>query len=75
MRELKLTGFLCAAQTVLDDAGAAVGCSTVDDSGALVQARPDAIYFFSPDGRGPCFGSEGVGSCPNALNLGSVDVP
>ena len=47
-------------QVVLDEAGAAPGCSTLDPEGELVVGRPEAVYFYSPDGRGPCFVFEGV---------------
>ena len=44
----------------LEDAGCAVGCMTVDDdTGDIVVARDDAIYYYSIDGRGPCVGCEG----------------
>lgn len=46
-------------QVVLDEAGAAPGCSTLDSEGELVVGRPEAVYFYSPDGRGPCFVFEG----------------
>jgi hypothetical protein len=52
-------GHLCS-QTKLDDAGCAPGCSTLDDGNSLVVARQDAVYFYSPDGRGPCFVLEGA---------------
>ncbi|KAK9842420.1 hypothetical protein WJX84_001767 [Apatococcus fuscideae] len=47
------------ARVVLDEAGAAPGCSTLDSEGELVVGRPEAVYFYSPDGRGPCFVFEG----------------
>ena len=46
-------------QVVLDEAGAAPGCSTLDSEGELVVGRSEAVYFYSPDGRGPCFVFEG----------------
>ncbi len=50
-------------QTKLDDAGCARGCSAVDESNSLVVARPDAVYFYSTDGRGPCFVHDGACRC------------
>lgn len=50
---------MCVMQVVLDEAGAAPGCSTLDSEGELVVGRPEAVYFYSPDGRGPCFVFEG----------------
>ncbi|KIN01275.1 hypothetical protein OIDMADRAFT_41873 [Oidiodendron maius Zn] len=44
----------------LEDAGCGVGCMTVDDNtGDIVVARDDAIYYYGVDGRGPCVGCEG----------------
>jgi vacuolar protein sorting-associated protein 11 len=44
----------------LEDAGCGVGCMTVDDdTGDIVVARDDAIYYYGVDGRGPCVGCEG----------------
>ena len=31
----------------------------------LVVARPEAVYFYSVDGRGPCFVFEGAIDCSN----------
>ena len=47
-------------QVVLDELGAAPGCCTESAQGDLVVGRPEAVYFYSPDGRGPCFVIEGV---------------
>ena len=60
---------LAPDQGVLDTAGAAARCSTVDSNGYLVLARQDAIYFFSPDGRGPCFVSEGALHAPGSMSM------
>ena len=35
------------------------GCCTTGAQGDLVVGRPEAVYFYSPDGRGPCFVIEG----------------
>jgi hypothetical protein len=44
----------------LEDAGCGVGCMTVDsDTGDIVVARDDAIYYYGVEGRGPCIGCEG----------------
>jgi hypothetical protein len=44
----------------LEDSGCGVGCMTVDnDTGDIVVARDDAIYYYGVDGRGPCIGCEG----------------
>lgn len=50
----------CQLQAVLDEMGASAGCTTVNQDDELVVARPEAVYFYSPDGRGPCFVFEGV---------------
>ena len=42
--------------------GAAPGCTTLTQDQDLVVGRPEAIYFYSPDGRGPCFVLEGMPS-------------
>jgi hypothetical protein len=44
----------------LEDSGCGVGCMTVDKrSGNIVVVRDDAIYYYTPEGRGPCFGYDG----------------
>ncbi|KAL8943914.1 MAG: hypothetical protein Q9211_000798 [Gyalolechia sp. 1 TL-2023] len=44
----------------LEDNGCGVGCMTVDsDSGDIVVARNDAIYFYGVNGRGPSYAYEG----------------
>ena len=40
--------------------GAERGATALDVSGQLVVARPEAVYFYTPDGRGPCFVFEGA---------------
>ncbi|RUS74031.1 hypothetical protein EGW08_018205 [Elysia chlorotica] len=47
----------------LDDAGASPGCIVMTDASLdnqLVVGRPDAVYFYQPDGRGPCLAFEGI---------------
>ena len=39
--------------------GAERGATALDSDGQLVVARPEAVYFYTPDGRGPCFVFEG----------------
>ncbi|KAL7748964.1 Vacuolar protein sorting-associated protein 11 [Sorochytrium milnesiophthora] len=41
--------------SVLADIGAKQDCSVVSDTGDLFVCNDEAIYQFSPDGRGPCF--------------------
>lgn len=44
----------------LEDNGCGVGCMTVDtDSGDIVVARNDAIYYYGVNGRGPSYAYEG----------------
>ncbi|KAL8943030.1 MAG: hypothetical protein Q9216_001318 [Gyalolechia sp. 2 TL-2023] len=44
----------------LEDNGCGVGCMTVDsESGDIVVARNDAIYFYGLNGRGPSYAYEG----------------
>ncbi|KAL8731592.1 MAG: hypothetical protein Q9166_003280 [cf. Caloplaca sp. 2 TL-2023] len=44
----------------LEDNGCGLGCMTVDrDSGDIVVARDDAIYFYGVNGRGPSYAYEG----------------
>ena len=40
--------------------GAERGAMALDSDGQLVVARPEAVYFYTPDGRGPCFVFEGA---------------
>lgn len=49
-----------AVQTVLDEMGASAGCTTLNQDQELVVGRPEAVYFYTPDGRGPCFVLEGL---------------
>lgn len=48
-----------AVQAVLDEMGAEAGCTVVNHEGDLVVGRPEAVYFYTTDGRGPCFVFEG----------------
>jgi len=44
----------------LEDSGCGVGCMTVDgETGDIVVARDDAIYYYGIEGRGPCVGCDG----------------
>ncbi|KAL8913895.1 MAG: hypothetical protein Q9171_001388 [Xanthocarpia ochracea] len=44
----------------LEDNGCGLGCMTVDsDSGDIVVARDDAIYYYGVNGRGPSYAYEG----------------
>lgn len=49
-----------SSRSLLDEMGAAKGSTTQNEAGDLVVARPEAVYFYSVDGRGPCFVFEGV---------------
>ena len=40
--------------------GADRDCTILNPQGDLVVARPEAVYFYSVDGRGPCFVFEGA---------------
>lgn len=45
---------------ILEESGCAVGCMTVDKkTGDVIVVRDDAIYYYGPNGRGPCFAYEG----------------
>ncbi|CAK0785749.1 hypothetical protein CVIRNUC_008960 [Coccomyxa viridis] len=48
-----------SSKSVLDEMGADRDCTTLNPQGDLVVARPEAVYFYSIDGRGPCFVFEG----------------
>jgi hypothetical protein len=44
----------------LEEAGCGVGCMTIDKrNGDIIVARDDALYFYRPPGRGPCYAYEG----------------
>lgn len=44
----------------LDETGCGVNCMTIDKrNGDIIVARDDAIYFYRPPGRGPCYAYEG----------------
>ncbi|ORY06607.1 vacuolar protein sorting-associated protein 11 [Basidiobolus meristosporus CBS 931.73] len=46
---------------VLDEHGASLGCSTLSEpENDLIVGRDEAIYFYGPEGRGPCFAYEGT---------------
>ncbi|BDA46644.1 Vacuolar protein sorting-associated protein 11 homolog [Coccomyxa sp. Obi] len=48
-----------SSKSLLDEMGADQDSTTQNSSGDLVVARPEAVYFYSVDGRGPCFVFEG----------------
>ena len=58
-----LSAALACMQSVLDEMGADWDCTTLNPQGDLVVARPEAVYFYSVDGRGPCFVFEGALLC------------
>ena len=49
--------------TIVDDIGAAVGCTALTAEGKLVIARNEAIYVYGQDGREGCYAYEGMPSC------------
>ena len=51
--------------------GAERGATALDADGQLVVARPEAVYFYTPDGRGPCFVFEGAPALPPPYQMGS----
>ncbi|KAJ2663302.1 Vacuolar protein sorting-associated protein 11 [Coemansia sp. RSA 1200] len=40
---------------VLEERGCGIGCSLISETDELIVARDEAIYFYTADGRGPCF--------------------
>jgi hypothetical protein len=47
-------------QLVIDEHGCALGCAALNEStGDLVLGREEAIFSYTPDGRGPCYAFEG----------------
>lgn len=59
---------------VLDETGCGVDCAIVNPkTGYLVVGREEAIYYYTPEGRGPCFALEGPKSalfwCDSYLGL------
>ena len=43
----------------MDPHGCEQGCAIMSDDGDLVVGRQEAIYFYSPEGRGACLAFEG----------------
>ena len=44
----------------VEDSGCGVGCMTVDkQNGDIVVVRDDAIYYYTVEGRGPCYAYDG----------------
>ncbi|KAJ1892620.1 Vacuolar protein sorting-associated protein 11, partial [Kickxella alabastrina] len=41
--------------SVLEERGCGIGCSLVNEERELIVARDEAIYFYTVEGRGPCF--------------------
>jgi tetratricopeptide (TPR) repeat protein len=46
-------------KTVIDQIGAEGRCVAMSDNQDLVVGRPEAVYFYEVDGRGPCWAFEG----------------
>lgn len=44
---------------VLDDRGCELGRAVISDTHDLCIGRKEAVYFYEPEGRGPCFAFEG----------------
>ena len=45
---------------ILEESGCGVDCMTADKrNGDIIVARDDAVYFYRPPGRGPCYAYEG----------------
>jgi vacuolar protein sorting-associated protein 11 len=44
---------------VLDEFGCETGCSTMTDAGEFAMGRDEAVYFYTPEGRGACRPFEG----------------
>eukprot|EP01132_Coremiostelium_polycephalum_P001153 gene1153-1462_t len=47
-------------ETIIDDEGGDIGSFAITDDGTPIIGRSDAIYFYTMDGRGPCFGFPGA---------------
>ena len=63
-----LTSFDCSEEAtdgkphhtvVLDERGVAPHCATVNEEGEIAVGQSDAVYFYTPQDRGGCFGFEG----------------
>lgn len=48
------------SMNVLDDFGCNVNCSCMTDVGEFAMGRDEAVYFYTPEGRGACRPFEGV---------------
>lgn len=46
-------------QEKLDDQGCEAGCCVMSDDDNMVLGKPEAVYFYESEGRGPCFALEG----------------
>ena len=49
-----------ACCVLAEGGGAEKGCACVSDSGQIVLGRPEAIYLYGADERGPCFAFDGL---------------
>eukprot|EP00164_Ancoracysta_twista_P003478 GFYU01004640.1.p1 GENE.GFYU01004640.1~~GFYU01004640.1.p1 ORF type:complete len:938 (-),score=267.55 GFYU01004640.1:157-2970(-) len=49
-----------AKMVVLEEIGAAPNCSVLSDDLELVVGRDEAVYFYPPEDKGPCYAFEGV---------------
>ncbi len=47
------------APSVMDDIGASLNCSTMNNEGALIVARDEAVYVYGHEGREACVAYEG----------------
>jgi hypothetical protein len=59
-----LTG-TSAHATVMDDVGAALGCSAMLTTGEIVLAKDEAIFVYGPEGRGQSYFYEGRAELPH----------
>ena len=45
----------------VEDSGCAAGCMTLNKrTGDIIVARDDAVYYYTLEGRGPCFANDGA---------------
>ena len=72
----------------LDDVGCEANCSTMTDTGEFAMGREEAVYFYTPEGRGACRPFEGrklivtwfrsylliVSEDPNNKQMSSVNI-
>ena len=60
-------------QSVLDEMGAEPGSTVMTPQGEFVVARPEAVYLYTAEGRGPCFVFSGVTDARIQIFLGLRD--